>query len=87
MRKRHRRFRSEVRKDLSRIYINISEEAINWFHNLSVEMKKAGGYRLPRSYIVRALIDVFMKLHIKLRGIKTEKELKRRILEAVKRYS
>lgn len=86
MRKRYKRFRAEVRKDLHRVYINISEEAINWCHSLAIEMKKAGGYKLPRSYIIRALLDIFMELDIRLEHIKSEKELKRRVLEAVKRY-
>jgi len=39
---------------------------------------------LPRSYIIRALINVFMKLDIKVEGVKTEKDVERRILDAIK---
>jgi len=86
MPKNYKRFRSDVEKDLHRIYITISPEAINWFHEIGIKMKKSKGYKLPRSYIIRALVDICMKLDIRVEGIKTEKELGKRVLEAVKRY-
>ena len=86
MAKNYKHFRSEVEKGLHRISITISADAIDWFHELGIKMKKKKGYKLPRSYIIRALIDVCMKLDIKLDGIKTEKELKKRIFEAAKKY-
>jgi len=84
MAKNYRRFRSEVKKGLHKVNITISDEAIHWFHDLSRKMKNTKGYMLPRSYIIRALINVFMKLHINVKGVRTEKDVERRILEAVK---
>jgi len=49
-------------------------------------MKKKKGYKLPRSYIIRALIDVFMKLDINVEGVRTENDLEERILQAIKKY-
>lgn len=86
MAKDYKRFRSDVKKGLHRVTITISDEALDWFYKLSSMMKKKKGYKLPRSYIIRALINVCMKLDINLEDIKTEKDLEERILEAVKKY-
>jgi len=44
-------------------------------------MKKNGGYKLPRSYIIRALINACVKLDINVKGVKTEKDLEERIIK------
>jgi len=44
-------------------------------------MKKNGGYKLPRSYIIRALINACMKLDINVKGVKTEKDMEERIIK------
>jgi len=82
----YKRFRSEVRKDLHKVTITISDEALDWFYELSRTMKKKRGYKLPRSYIIRALINVFMRLDIKVEGVRTEEELQERIVNAIKTY-
>lgn len=86
MAKDYKRFRSEVKKDLRKVTITISDEALDWFYKLSRMMKKKRGYKLPRSYIIRALINVCMKLDINVEGVKTEKDLEERILAAIKKY-
>jgi len=40
---------------------------------------------MPRSYIARAFLNAMMTLKIDVSGVKTEEELKKRILEAIKR--
>ena len=84
--KDYKRFRSEVKKDLHKVTITISDEALDWFYELTKMMKKKKGYKLPRSYIIRALINVFMKLDIKVEGVRTEKDLEERILDGIRRY-
>jgi hypothetical protein len=84
--KDYKRFRSEVKKDLRKVTITISDEALDWFYELSKMMKKKKGYKLPRSYIIRALINVFMKLDIKVEGVRTENGLEERILDAIRKY-
>lgn len=84
--KDYKRFRSEVKKDLRKVTITISDEALDWFYELSKMMKKKKGYKLPRSYIIRALINVFMKLDIKVEGVRTENGLGERILDAIRKY-
>jgi len=78
--KDYKRFRSEVEKGLHKITVAISDEALDWCYELSKLMKKNGGYKLPRSYIIRALINACMKLDINVKGVKTEKDLEERII-------
>lgn len=80
------RFRSEVPKGLFRVPISISREMEDWLNDLSKQMKSSGGYKLPKSYIVRALLDAAMKLKIDVSGVKTEAELVKRIQTAIKQY-
>jgi len=84
--KDYKRFRSEVKKGLHKVTITISDEALDWFYELSRKMKEKKGYKLPRSYIIRALINVCMKLDIKVEGVRTEKDLEEKILDAIRRY-
>ena len=83
--KDYKRFRSEVEKGLHKVTITISDGALDWFYELSRRMKKNGGYKLPRSYIIRALINVSMKLDIDVKGVKTEKDLEERIIRGCKK--
>jgi len=80
------RFRSEVPKGLFRVPISITKEMEAWLQNLSSRMKSSEGYKLPRSYIIRALVDAAMELKIDVSGVKTEKELTERILDAIRHY-
>ena len=49
-------------------------------------MKSSGGYKLPKSYIIRALLDAAMNLKIDVSKVKSEEELVGRILDAINRY-
>lgn len=81
------RFRSDVKKDLFRVPISITKEMEIWLQDLSNRMKASGGYKLPKSYVIRSLLDAAMKLKIDIAGVKTEDELKKRILEAIRKLS
>jgi len=80
------RFRSEVPKGLFRVPISITKEMEAWLQDLSSQMKSSGGYKLPKSYIIRALIDAAMELKVDVSEVKTEDELVKRILDAIKHY-
>lgn len=79
------RFRSEVPKGLFRVPIAISKEMDAWLQKLSSDMKASRGYKLPKSYIIRALLDAAMTLDMDVSGVKTEEELARRITMAIKK--
>jgi len=80
------KFRSDIAKSLIRIPITISKEMDEWLYKLSSEMKATGGYKLPKTYIIRAIINAVMKLKINLNEIRDEKELEKRIEDAIKKY-
>lgn len=80
------RFRSEVPKGLFRVPISITKDMEAWLQDLSNRMKSSGGYKLPKSYIIRALLDAARTLKIDVAKVKTEEELVKRILEAIKHY-
>lgn len=82
-----KKFRSEVPKGLFRIPISITREMELWLQNLSNEMKATGGYKLPKSYVIRSMINALMKLKIDVSGVKSEKDLEERIVEAIKKYT
>jgi hypothetical protein len=82
----YKRFRGDVRKDLIRIPITITPEIEKWLEDLRTEMRKSGGYKLPKSYIMRSILDAMMDLEIDVIGTKTEKELKIKISESVEKY-
>ena len=80
------RFRSEVPKGLFRVPISITKDMERWLQDLSSQMKSSGGYKLPKSYIIRSLLDAAMQLDIDVTNIKNEEELVKRILKAIKEY-
>ena len=80
------RFRSEVPKGLFRVPISITKEMESWLQDLSSRMKSSGGYKLPKSYIIRALLDAVRNLKIDVSEVKTEDELVKRILNAIRHY-
>jgi len=79
------RFRSEVPRGLFRVPISITKDMEAWLQSLSNEMKSSGGYKLPKSYIIRALLDAAMTLKIDVSGVKDEGELVKRVLSAIKK--
>ncbi|MDP1854247.1 MAG: hypothetical protein Q8L26_08625 [Candidatus Omnitrophota bacterium] len=80
------RFRGDIRKDLFRVPISITRDMESWLQDLSNRMKASGGYKLPKSYVIRSLLDAAMHLKIDVSGVKSEDELKKRILDAIKKH-
>ncbi len=78
--------RSDPKKSLHKVTVAIPDDVRNWFYDLSRMIKNRNGNTPPLSHIVRALINIFMKLDINLKDVKTEEDLKQRLLEAVKKY-
>lgn len=79
----NKRFRADVEKNLFRIPIFLDKKTNDWFYNLSISMKMNGGYKLPKSYIIRSLVNAFMRLRIKLKNVKTKIDLEKRILQSL----
>jgi hypothetical protein len=78
---------SEVTKAYIRVPITMTEKMINFMEGMSLKSKVTGGYKLPNTAIVRACLKAIMELDIDVTGIKTEEELKDRIMEARAKYA
>lgn len=79
-------FRTEVPKGLFRVPISITKEMDAWLQELASSMRASGGYKLPKSFIVRALINAAMHLKPDVSYVKDEKELAKRFLTAMKNF-
>lgn len=83
---RYTRFRSEIKgKELYRVPLAITWDMERYLRDLSDKMKSTGGYKLPKSYILRSLIKAAQKLDIDVTGVKKESELTDRILKAMRK--
>lgn len=67
-----------------RLPINLSEEEILFLERIGHQAKRTGGFRLSKSAVVRALIEVAMRLEIDVTGVKDEAELSARLSNAVR---
>ena len=56
----------------------------DWLDQLRKTMHQSGGYKLPRSYILRSLITVAMQLNVDVTSVRSENELTKRIEAAIK---
>lgn len=81
-----KRFKSDIEKNLFRIPIFLDKETDDWLYNLSILMKISGGYKLPKSYIIRSLINAFMRLKVNFKNIKSETDLEKRILQSLRKF-
>ena len=81
-----KRFRSDIEKNLFRVPIFLDKETHDWLYNLSILMKINGGYKLPKSYIIRSLVNAFMRLKVNFKDIKSETDLEKRILQSLRKF-
>jgi len=64
----------EDKKELERLSLTIPEELKDWLYGFSREIKRAGGYKLPNTIIIRACIRAIKEsgLDFDLSNIKDE---------------
>ncbi len=65
----------------------ITKQHLCFLDNISKEAKFSGGKKLSRALILRSVLGVAKKLNIDVDGIKTEEELERRVLIALKNHA
>lgn len=82
----NKRFRADVEKNLFRVPISLDKGTHDWLYNLGISMKMNGGYKLPKSYIIRGLINAFVRLKINFKNTKTEADLEMRILQSLRGF-
>lgn len=65
--------------------VGLNREQVCFLNEISKRAKFSGGRKLSRTAILRAIIKAARNLGINATGVKTEKELKGRVLEAFRR--
>jgi hypothetical protein len=60
------------KEDFERLSLTLPETLNDWLYEFSVHVKRSGGYRIPKTLIIRAFIRAFMEsdLELDLSGIK-----------------
>ena len=70
-----------------RVPVTMTEKMISFMEGMSLKSKVTGGHKLPNTAIVRACLRAIMELNIDVTAVKTEEELKNRIMEARAKYT
>ena len=72
-----------------KITITLNSDMIRFLKEFSEQLREQDGYALGMTTIVRSLISVLGEIEDKvdLHGIKSQEELTRRIIDAIKAYS
>lgn len=76
---------SQLKSEYIRVNLTLPDELDRVLQELGNDARAAGGYKLPKTMIMRALIRLLMTLDIDPSGVKTEEELLERITQATKK--
>ncbi len=68
-----------------RVNLTLPDKLDRVLQELGNDARATGGYKLPKTMIMRALVRLLMKLDVDPSGVKTEEELLERILQATKK--
>jgi len=74
------------KKDFFRINLTLPTELVRLLEDLGTTARASGGFKLPKTLIIRSLLDLCRLLKVDVTGVKTEEEMVERLIEAVKRY-
>lgn len=66
-----------------RLSATLPVKSVSYLEWLGLEARRANGARLSKAAILRALVDVAMRLEIDVSGVTTQEELEERIWEAM----
>lgn len=78
-------------KEYIKTTVPMPTNMVRFLHNMGLGGKTAnGGYKVPKSTIVRAICqaieEVHKKIAINLSGARTQEEIKQKLLKAMKKY-
>jgi len=77
----------EMSKDkFFRINMTLPIELDKVLEDIGIEARSSGGFKIPKTTAVRALIRVAKIIQPDFSGVKTEQEVLERLMEAIKRY-
>ena len=65
-----------------RVNLTLPDELDRVLQELGNNARATGGYKIPKTMIMRALVRLLMRLDVDPSGIRTEDELLERILQA-----
>jgi hypothetical protein len=74
-----------LKSEYIRVNLTLPDELDRVLQELGNDARATGGYKLPKTMIMRALVRLLMTLDLDPSGVKTEDELLERILQAVKK--
>ncbi len=68
-----------------RVNLTLPDELDRVLQELGNNARATGGYKIPKTMIMRALVRLLMRLDVDPSGIRTEDELLERILQAIRK--
>ena len=66
-----------------RVNLTLPDELDRVLQELGNDARATGGYKIPKTMIMRALVRLLMRLDVDPSGIKTEDELLERLVQAI----
>lgn len=74
-----------TKNEYIRVNLTLPDELDRALQELGNNARATGGYKIPKTMIMRALIRFLMQLDVDPSGVKTEEELLERILKATQK--
>jgi hypothetical protein len=71
--------------DYIRLNLTLPDELDRMLQEFGSDARAAGGYKIPKTTIIRALIRLLMTLEVDLSGVRTEEDLLRSLLLAIRK--
>ena len=75
----------DAKSDYIRVNLTLPDDLDRVLQKVGNDARASGGYKIPKTLIMRALVRLLMELNVDPSGVKTEEEFLDRILEAVKK--
>ena len=75
----------DLKSEYIRVNLTLPDELDRVLQEPGNDSRATGGYKLPKTMIMRALVRFLMTLDVDPTGIKTEDELLERILKATRK--
>lgn len=76
---------SGPKSEYIRVNLTLPDELDRVLQDLGNDARATGGYKLPKTMIMRALVRLLMSLDVDPSGVKTEEELLDRIVQATRK--
>ena len=75
-----------LKSEYIRVNLTLPDELDRVLQELGNDARATGGYKLPKTMIMRALVRLLMTLDVDPSGIKTEDELLQRLVQAISKH-